>query len=136
MIIMPTHSIGPWPDVLFAGFRSMYHNNLIWAFVMIVVLDIGSGFLKALVTKQLNSTIGLEGLTKHFAVVFLTLIIYPYMAATAFSQIADIWVGYYIAIYALSFVENWGQAGLPLPQVVKDYVYKLSSIAIQKGDKK
>lgn len=136
MTIMPTHSVGPWPDILFAAFRSMYHNYFIWGFVVAILLDIFSGFAKALVLKQLNSTIGREGLSKHFSVMLLVLLFYPYFSVTQFWWAANICVCYYIAVYAISFLENWGEAKLPLPQVVKDYVYKLSSIAIQKGDKK
>ncbi len=117
---------GPWPGAFMEGVRSMYHNYLIWAFLGIIVLDIISGFAKGLITKKLDSSVGLAGLTKHFLIIFVTMIIYPFLDATEFDDVANAWVIFYIISYFLSFVENWGQMGLPLPEVVKTYVKKLT----------
>ncbi|MEK1370672.1 phage holin family protein [Limosilactobacillus fermentum] len=129
-----THAPHPsaWPGAFFEGIYSMYHNYLIWAFVGIIVLDVVSGIVKGLVTKKMDSSVGLAGLTKHFFIIFATMIIYPFLDATEFDELANTWVIFYIGFYLLSFIENWGQMGLPIPDAVKQYVNKLSDSS--KGD--
>lgn len=121
-----------WPGAFIEGIHSMYHNYLIWAFVGIVALDVVSGIVKGLITKKMDSSVGLAGLTKHFFIIFATMIIYPFLDATGFGELANTWVIFYIGFYLLSFIENWGQMGLPIPDAVKQYVNKLSDSS--KGD--
>jgi toxin secretion/phage lysis holin len=127
MIVHPRAELFVWPDAFLQGVYSMYHNYLIWAFIGVVIIDIITGFVKGFVTKKIDSTVGLAGLTKHLLVIFVTMIIYPFLDATEFDEIADIWVMFYIVSYLLSIVENWGQIGLPLPDVVKEYIKKLGN---------
>ena len=126
MQVVHVPASGPWPGAFLHSINSMYHNQLIWLFIIIVVMDIISGFAKGLITRKIDSSIGLVGITKHFVIIGTTLILYPLLDATKFSPVGDTWVVFYITFYLISLVENWGQMGLPLPPMVKDYVKKLA----------
>lgn len=104
----------------------MEDNRLIWLFVWVVVADIVTGFAKSLVTKRTTSTKGTTGLIKHGVLILVILTLYPMLDANGMGHAGDAFVSFYVLYYAVSILENWGQMGLPLPDRVKQYIYKLS----------
>lgn len=119
--------------LLLLEFKNLLNNVYIHIFVWIVLLDIATGIVKGLANKDGNSTKGLLGLIKHLLVIVLVSIAYPYLRVLGFGVIGDGFVLAYIAIYALSCTENWGQLGLPLPDFVKDRLTKIKDIAEKQG---
>lgn len=84
------------------GHISHYH-----VFIIAVVLDIISGYIKAGVTKDLDSKVGLKGILKHLSVVGLVFLVCPYLWLMGYEGIA-IFLIYSITItYAISIVENY-----------------------------
>lgn len=110
----------------FLHFQSMEDNPLIWLFVWAVIIDIVTGFAKSLVTKRTTSTKGVTGLIKHGVLTLVILTLYPMLEVNEMRSAGDTFVSFYILYYAVSILENWGQMGLPLPNWVKPYIYKLS----------
>nr|DAH66167.1 MAG TPA: holin [Caudoviricetes sp.] len=110
----------------FLHFQSMEDNPLIWLFVWAVIIDIVTGFAKSLVTKRTTSTKGIAGLIKHGVLTLVILTLYPMLEVNEMRSAGDTFVSFYILYYAVSILENWGQMGLPLPNWVKPYIYKLS----------
>ena len=90
------------------------------ALVIAIVLDYISGVLKAYVTKELSSKIGLKGIIKKVGVllvVMLTVIIDNVTGGTG--AIRTLVIYYFVANEGLSVIENLGQAGVPIPQSIK-----------------
>lgn len=84
------------------GHISHYH-----IFIIAVVLDIISGYIKAGVTKDLDSKVGLKGILKHLSVIGLVFLVCPYLWLMGYEGIA-IFLIYSITItYAISIVENY-----------------------------
>lgn len=84
------------------GHISHYH-----VFIIAVVLDIISGYIKAGVTKDLDSKVGLKGILKHLSVIGLVFLVCPYLWLMGYDGIA-IFLIYSITItYAISIVENY-----------------------------
>lgn len=84
------------------GHISHYH-----VFIIAVVLDIISGYIKAGVTKDLDSKVGLKGILKHLSVIGLVFLVCPYLWLMGYEGIA-IFLIYSITItYAISIVENY-----------------------------
>lgn len=84
------------------GHISHYH-----IFIIAVVLDIISGYIKAGVTKDLDSKVGLKGILKHLSVIGLVFLVCPYLWLMGYDGIA-IFLIYSITItYAISIVENY-----------------------------
>lgn len=119
----------------FLHFQSMEDNPLIWLFVWAVIIDIVTGFAKSLVTKRTTSTKGIAGLIKHGVLTLVILTLYPMLEVNEMRSAGDTFVSFYILYYAVSILENWGQMGLPLPNWVKPYIYKLSD-DYKKGNNK
>lgn len=90
------------------------------ALVIAIVLDYISGVLKAYVTKELSSRIGLKGIIKKVGVllvVMLAVIIDNVTGGTG--AIRTLVIYYFVANEGLSVIENLGQAGVPIPQSIK-----------------
>lgn len=90
------------------------------ALVIAIVLDYISGVLKAYVTKELSSKVGLKGIIKKVGVllvVMLAVIIDNVTGGTG--AIRTLVIYYFVANEGLSVIENLGQAGVPIPQSIK-----------------
>lgn len=115
--------------ILIESAKQMVDNPIIHILVWSVITDIVSGFSKAFVLKSKaqkgNSTKGLQGLIKHLLVIVTIFIAYPYMDVLGFKTEANLIVGFYIATYAISITENWGQMGLPVPTWLRSRLDKL-----------
>lgn len=107
-------------------FQSLVDNKFIFVYVWAVMGDIMTGFVKSLTHKSTNSTKGLNGLFKHAALMLLILTLYPVLDLLEWDTMADTFLSFYILFYVVSIVENLGQIGIPVPEWVKRYLYKLS----------
>ena len=109
-------------------------NPIFFAFFLIVLADIITGFLKSLIIKNTESRKGISGLIKHSTLLLIMAILYPYLDIYGLSGMADTLLIFYI-LYAISIVENLGEMGIPIPEWLRKYIYKLSD-EYRKGDVK
>ena len=110
--------------------KSVYdttHNLYIHAFLILVMVDIASGTLKAFKQKVGNSSKGLWGLMKHLLVVCVVIFADIYLPLLGFASIATSFLVFFIVQYMISITENWGQLGLPLPEQIRSILCKLNS---------
>lgn len=111
-------------------------NKIVWLFVWIVIADIVTGFLKSLVTKKTNSRKGTDGLIRHGALLLIIITLYPMLDINGFRSAGDTLIIFYVLFYAVSIIENLGQMGVPVPDFVKQYIYKLSDEYVHEDNNK
>ena len=105
--------------------------------VVAVALDYISGVIKAFVNKELSSKIGLRGLLKKvgvFVIVALAVILDKVTGESG--MIRTLVIYYFVANEGLSIVENLGEAGLPIPDVIKKALKSLKSESKGKSNAK
>lgn len=107
-------------------FEKLIDNPVFFAFFLIVLIDILTGFLKSLVNKKTTSSKGIGGLIKHSTLLLVVCMLYPFCDIYGASGMADTLLIFYILFYAISIVENLGEMGIPIPEWLKKYIYKLS----------
>lgn len=110
---------------LLREFQNLMSNYWVHIFIWSVVFDIATGIVKGFVIKDSNSTKGLLGLIKHLLVVLLVLTAIPYLNIAGLDSFSNLFIWFFIVVYAISITENWGQLGLPLPEWVKGTLTKL-----------
>lgn len=110
-------------------------NPIFFAFFLIVLADIITGFLKSLIVKNTTSSKGLNGLIKHSTLLLIMAILYPYLEIYGLADMANTLIIFYILFYAISLVENLGEMGIPIPEWLRKYIYKLSD-EYKEGDVK
>ena len=92
---------------LIKAYSRIEHISHYHIFILAVILDIISGYIKAGVTKDLDSKVGLKGILKHLSVVGLVFLVCPYLWLMGYEGIA-VFLIYSITItYAISIVENY-----------------------------
>ena len=94
--------------------------------VTAIVLDYISGLIKAYNTKTLSSKIGIKGLLKKvgiLCVVILSVLLDRISGETGVIRTMVIY--YFVANEGLSVLENLTEAGLPIPQFIKNALLNL-----------
>lgn len=114
---------------------TLIDNPVFFAFFLAVLIDVMTGFVKSLVNKKTTSSKGIGGLIKHSTLLLIMAILYPYLDIYGLSGMADTLLIFYILFYAISIVENFGEMGIPIPEWLRKYIYKLSD-EYKKGDVK
>lgn len=89
------------------AYSRIAHISHYHIFMISVMLDIISGYIKAGVQKDLDSKVGLKGIQKHISIVGLVFLVCPYLWLMGYQEIG-IFLIYSITItYAISIVENY-----------------------------
>lgn len=112
-------------EKLILSFMCLKDDLYVNVLAMLILLDIFTGTAKALKTKKVNSTIGINGLVRHVLVFVLVLVIstfLPVMDLDGYRQLLIVW---FVVMYLSSLIENLGEIGIPLPSWVVERVYKL-----------
>ncbi len=106
---------------LFGGWSA-----LIKILVAFVVIDYVTGVLAAAINGKLNSDIGLKGIAKK---VFIFIIVAcGHLVDNAMGTqdiVRDAAIYFYIANELLSILENAGEIGLPVPDILKNAIERL-----------
>lgn len=129
---------------LIEAYSRIAHISHYHIFIIAVIVDIISGYAKALVTKDLDSKVGLKGIVKHICIVLLVFVTCPYLWLLGKTPVA-VFLIYSITItYVISIIENYDAISPgTLPKGIsqffrrtKDYVDKVDiEELIKKEDK-
>ena len=84
------------------GHISHYH-----IFIIAVIVDILTGYIKAGITKDLDSKVGLKGILKHLSVVGLVFLVCPYVWLLGYGAVAVFLIYSITLTYGISIVENY-----------------------------
>lgn len=104
---------------IFLSIISQFFGKLDMPFktlIMVIVLDVITGLIKAFKNKSLDSIIGIKGILKkigYLVIVSLSVIVDKIMGATG--TIRNVVIYFFVANEGLSILENWQILGLPLP---------------------
>ena len=92
-------------------------DQLFWALVTLILIDIFTGIAKAVYQRKLNSTKMWRGMTKKvgtFVIVAVANILDGVLKSGG--ALRGLVIGFYIATEGVSIIENWRKLGLPLPK--------------------
>ncbi len=91
---------------LIEAYGRIAHISHYHVFIISVIIDITTGYVKAIAKKDLDSQAGLKGILKHLSVAGMVFLICPYLWLLGYESIA-LFLLYSITItYVISFVEN------------------------------
>lgn len=88
--------------------------------IIAIVLDYISGIIKAFHTKTLSSKIGFQGILKKIGVLLIVMLgVLVDRVTGETGAVRTLVIYYFVANEGLSVIENLGQAGIPIPQSIK-----------------
>lgn len=102
------------------AFTDLFNNQYLRLLVVVIVLDILAGTVRAIIQKALNSSIGTTGLLKHMLILISISVLAIFAPLFDLVLVSNAFIGFYIFQYGLSIVENWEAIGLPVPKWVKE----------------
>ena len=115
------------PDMVIAAYSRITKINLYHLFTILVILDVVSGWAKAIVNKDLDSKVGVAGIAKHLAVILLIFLTCPYLWLLGFGWLAKFLIYSMGATYGVSIVENYSDMGMPLPKWFAQFFRRIQS---------
>lgn len=99
-------------------------DKIMWALLILIVLDYITGLLKALYNKNLSSEIGFKGIIRKILILIIvgvSVIIQNF----GIPAIREIVIMFFAINEAISLLENASQMGLPIPDKLKDTLLQL-----------
>ena len=102
-------------------------DNMLAILLVFMTIDFISGFIKAWVLKEFDSSKFYIGGVKKLGILLIVAVAAQLDSLIHVDSMAlrTVAISYYIANEGFSVLENWGQLGLPLPNPIKDALAKL-----------
>lgn len=102
-------------------------DNMLAILLVFMTIDFISGFIKAWVLKEFDSSKFYIGGVKKIGILLIVAVAAQLDLMISIDSMAlrTVAVSYYIANEGFSILENWGAMGLPLPAALKDALAKL-----------
>lgn len=102
-------------------------DKMLAILVIFMIIDFGSGFIKAWALKEFDSSKFYIGGVKKLGILLIVVLATQLDSLIHVDSVAlrTVAISYYIANEGFSILENWGQLGLPLPKVLKNALAKL-----------
>ena len=122
MTMIDSFSMVALYDVL----KSVNQSMFLWGLLSLIVLDVTTGILSAIVGGEVDSDVGLKGLIKHTTIIILVVF------TKIIARIINIqWVSqslciFYILQYVFSMIENLNNMGIPFPTWLKNTFNRMS----------
>lgn len=101
-------------------------QQLMMILLAFIVIDVVTGFLKALVKKCLDSTKMREGLMKKFFEIVICVVAFLVDKMVGIDKLSQLTVVFYCIEEALSILENTAEY-MPYPQAIKNLLEQLKS---------
>ena len=130
MNVIPDFSMVTLQEVI----KSLYCSMLLWGLLVLLVLDIVTGILKAIMKKHLDSGIGLKGMLKHTTIVLLVLSMAIATRLINMQWVSQTFCIFYILEYILSIVENLDDMGVPFPMWLRNNFKRMQDDVNKKGE--
>lgn len=121
------------PLMLITVFNEMYHSLLLWGFMLMIIIDVLTGLLKAGVTGNLDSRIGLKGMMKHTTIILLVLIMGFATRLINMQWASQSFCLYYILQYIFSILENLDEMKIPFPAWLRNIFKRMGQDLDEKG---
>ena len=101
-------------------------DSILWALLVIMVLDYLTGVIKAIYTKTISSEIGFKGLLKKITILIIVALSNVLQQVTGDNvAIREIVIMFYIANEGISVLENVAVIYPRMPKAIKDILLQI-----------
>ena len=110
-------------------YTNMLDSLSFWLYMSLLLTDIITGNIKAWVTADVDSSVGVRGSLKHLALLGMAVILLPTLNAYMETNVLSIAIlNYYSYQYTISIVENLGALGWGIPPQVAKKMRRLKEV--------
>lgn len=101
-------------------------DKILWALLILMILDYVTGVIKGIYTKTLSSDLGFKGLLKKIMILAIVALSNVVQGLTGENiAIREIVIMFYIANEGISILENVAGVSTKMPQALKDILLQL-----------
>ena len=116
-------------DLIIAEYMDMIDSLSFLLYMALLLTDIITGNIKAWVTADVDSSVGVAGSLKHLALLGMAIILLPTLSAYMETNVLSIAiVNYYSYQYTISIIENLGALGWGIPPQVANKLRRLKEV--------
>jgi toxin secretion/phage lysis holin len=118
-------------SALVLGWASLV--GVVQVLLLLMALDIATGMAAAFAQQRLNSAVGWRGVSRKavtLGVVTAAVVVEPVLGG---APVASVVAGFYVAVEALSILENAGRADVPVPGLLRQALTRLQAQAEEPG---
>jgi toxin secretion/phage lysis holin len=102
-------------------------NNIVTALIILIVLDVITGFLRAFIQQELSSKESFRGIAKKVMIFALIAVACQVDRVTGLDDVTrNVVAVFYCASEGLSVVENSVAAGMPAPEFLREALKQLN----------
>lgn len=113
---------------LFKNYHVLFKTSIFWMYMAALIVDLISGNIRAWVQHDIDSTVGVKGSLKHFALfAFVTIFLPSLVMYTGDIIMAQGVLVYFIYQYLISIIENFGLMGVSFPPELADRFRRLGN---------
>lgn len=103
-------------ELFFGAYHSAFSNPVFWLYCVALVTDLILGNIRAWVTNDVDSSVGIKGSLKHFGLfTFVSVFLPMFSSYMGNSSISVGVVTYFIYQYLISIIENLAALGFNMP---------------------
>lgn len=107
-------------------------DSILWALLVIMVLDCLTGVIKAIYTKTMSSEIGFKGLLKKITILIIVALSNVLQQITGDNvAIREIVIMFYVANEGISVLENVAVIYPRMPKAIKDICSKFVTVTVR-----
>jgi len=113
---------------LFSSYHILFQTSLFWLYIGCLLTDLISGNIRAWVTHDVDSSVGVRGTLKHLGLFsFVTIFLPSLVMYTGDMVIAQGVLLYFVYQYVISIIENLGLLGFSVPEGFADRFRRLGN---------
>ena len=116
-------------NLILIEYTNMLDSLSFWLYMSLLLTDIITGNIKAWVTADVDSSVGVRGSLKHLALLGMAVILLPtlnaYMETNALTIVI---MNYYSYQYTISIIENLGALGWGIPPEIANKMRRLKEV--------
>lgn len=117
---------------LFHNMKDVFESPYFQVFVFLLVLDLITGYAKAIKTKKFDSKIGTNGILRHLVVTTSIVGMGIFARVFNFQLVSISYCMFFVWNYGYSILENWEVIDIGFPEWLKPFVNQMKKQNEQK----
>lgn len=122
-------------QIIGSAVDELFHNGLFLFLLALTITDFITGTIKAIITKDVNSSTGLNGLLRTTATMIVVIVTSVTIIIAGYNEFMYIMITFYMFEYVISIIENLDKMGIPFPEKIVKLLRQWEESKKEKGGK-
>lgn len=111
-----------------SAFIGLFNSGLFHILIVLILIDVITGYAKAYKNKIVDSKIGTNGIIRHTIVIILQVFVGVFSRVYGVNYVSIVICLFNIGNYGISILENLNKLGIPFPKGIERYFMQMSQV--------